>query len=299
VHDGVDYGFTGMVRRIDNQAIRHWLDNDAIVLLSSLGYSPTGETFNIRAEEVATAIAASLRADKLLLLYEGADLFDADGDLIHEMSPSDARHILDDGSVLDKGIRRHLEQALRACKAGVRRVHLIKRTLNGGLLLELFTRDGVGSMIAADLYEGLRPATIDDVGGLLELLQPLEEAGILVRRSRELLETEIGRFIALERDGAIIGCASLYPFPEEAVGELACVAIAPDYRNGGRADSLLRYIEKNARQQHLRRLFVLTTQTAHWFVERGFEPAEIGDLPVQKQNMYNWQRRSKVFIKTL
>jgi amino-acid N-acetyltransferase len=299
VHDGVDYGFTGTVRRIDNQAIHRWLKSDAIVLLSSLGYSPTGETFNLSAEEVATEIAAALRADKLLLLYEGADLLDADGALIREMSPADTARLLRDDSELDATIRRHLGQALRACRAGVRRIHLIRRTLDGGLLLELFTRDGVGTMIAADLYDDLRPATIDDVGGLLELLQPLEESGVLVRRSRELLETEIECFIVLERDGAVIGCASLYPFAQEGIGELACVAVAPQYRNGGRADALLRYIEKQARRQQLAQLFVLTTQTAHWFVERGFVPADIGDLPVARQAMYNWQRRSKVFVKTL
>ncbi|MDG4563434.1 MAG: amino-acid N-acetyltransferase [Candidatus Competibacter sp.] len=299
VRDGVDYGFTGEVRRIDDRAIRLWLEQDAIVLLSPLGYSPTGEIFNLRAEEVATAAAMALRADKLLVLGEGPELRDPAGQAIRQLSLGDANRLLVEHPTLSEDSNRHLRQALRAGQAGVRRIHLLSRQVDGALLLELFTRDGVGTLIASDIYEGLRPAAIDDVGGILELIRPLEEDGTLVRRSRERLEMEIERFVLLERDGAIIGCAALYPVPEEGVGELACVAVHPSYRNSGRADILLRHIERRAREQRLQRLFVLTTRAAHWFRERGFEPAEVANLPVQKQTLYNWQRRSKVFIKTL
>ncbi|HRC72640.1 MAG TPA: amino-acid N-acetyltransferase [Candidatus Competibacter sp.] len=299
VREGIDYGFTGEVRRIDDRAIRLWLDQNAIVLLSPLGYSPTGEIFNLSAEDVATATAMALRADKLLVLSESPALRRPDGRPIRELSPSDAERLLAAKTAPNEETTRHLEQALRACQAGVRRTHLLERGVDGALLLELFTRDGIGTLITADIYEGLRPAAIDDIGGLLALIQPLEEDGVLVRRSRERLEMEIGRFILLERDGAIIGCMALYPFPEEQIGELACVAMHPNYRNSGRAESLLRFIERQAREQGLKRLFVLTTRAAHWFQERGFEPAEVTDLPVRKLVLYNWQRRSKVFVKTL
>ena len=299
VREGVDYGFTGEVRRIDDRAIRLWLDQDAIVLLSPLGYSPTGEIFNLRAEEIATASAAALRADKLLVLSESSVPHDRDGRSIRELSPSDAERLLAERDDLSEETVRYLQQALRACRAGVRRTHLIERRVDGALLLELFTRDGIGTLVTADIYEGSRPATIDDVGGLLELIRPLEDDGTLVRRSRERLEMEIERFVLLERDGTSIGCMALYPFPEERLGELACVAMHPNYRNSGRAETLLRYIERQAREQGLNRLFVLTTRAAHWFQERGFEPAEVADLPIRKQALYNWQRRSKVFIKTL
>lgn len=299
VRDGVDYGFTGEVRRIDDRAIRLWLDQEAIVLLSPLGYSPTGEIFNLSAEGVAVATAMALRADKLLVLSEGPELRDPAGRPIRELSPSDAGRLLAEQPDLPEETARHLRQALRACQAGVRRIHLLSRRVDGALLLELFTRDGVGTLVTADIFEGLRPATIDDVGGLLELIQPLEDDGTLVRRSRERLEMEIERFSLLERDGTIIGCAALYPFPEERLAELACVAVHPAYQNSGRAEALLRFIERQARVQGLQRLFVLTTRAEHWFRERGFEPAEVADLPVQKRMLYNWQRRSKVFIKTL
>ena len=299
VHDGIDYCFTGEVRRIDNQAIKTWLDSGALVLLSSLGYSPTGEIFNIGAEEVATAAAASLRADKLLLLYEGEDLRDTSGNMIRELGPADVERLLASDLPIASDMQRHLRQALRACRAGVRRIHLLRRRMAGGLLLELFSRDGVGSMVNVDVYENLRSASIDDVGGILALIRPLEDAGILVRRSRELLEMEIDRFVVLERDNSIIGCAALYPFSEEHTGELACVAVEAAYQNSGRADALLKYIETQARRQGLRRLFVLTTRTAHWFLERGFQPGQVDDLPGQRKTLYNWQRASKVFIKTL
>jgi amino-acid N-acetyltransferase len=298
IRDGIDYCFTGEVRRIDAQGIRLGLDNGAIVLLSPLGYSPTGEIFNLSAEEVATATAAALRADKLLLLIEEAGLLDGNGQLLRQLSPSDAEHVLKTAHLQD-AMARQLNHALYACRAGVRRIHLVSRGVNGALLLELFTRDGIGTLITTDIYEGIRQATIDDVGGILELIRPLEADGTLVRRSRELLEIEIDRFTVLERDGAIIGCAALYPFPEKQAGELACLVVHSDYRNSGRAETLLRFIEEKARQQELTRLFVLTTRAAHWFRERGFEAAEITDLPVQKQAMYNLQRRSKAFIKTL
>ncbi len=300
VREGVDYGFTGEVRRIDDRAIRQWLDQDAIVLLSPLGYSPTGEIFNLSAEDVATAAAIALRADKLLVLSEISGVHDANtGHPLRELSPNDAQCLLDQDADLPGATRRHLRQAVRACQAGVRRVHLLDRRVEGALLLELFSRDGVGTLITADIYEGVRPAQIDDVGGLLALIRPLEEDGTLVRRSRERLEMEIDRFTLLERDGMIIGCAALYPFPEERLGELACVAVHPDYRNLGRADTLLRFIERQALAQGLERLFVLTTHTAHWFREHGFAAAEVADLPVRKQTLYNWQRRSKVFMKAL
>lgn len=299
VREGVDYCFTGEVRRIDTQAIKTWLDNDAIVLLSPLGYSPTGEIFNVSAAEVATSAASALRADKLLLLYEGAGPLDSVGEPVRQLSPSDTEHLLAEHHELSKDMAHYLSHALHACRAGVRRIHLVSRAVDGALLLELFTRDGVGTLITADIYEGIRSATIDDVGGILELIRPLEAKGSLVRRSRERLEMEIERFTVVERDGTIIGCAALYPFPQERLGELACVAVHPDYRNKGRADTLLRFIENKAVKHNLQRLFVLTTHTAHWFQERGFEPAEIIDLPVHKQAMYNLQRRSKVFIKSL
>ncbi|MBP0047184.1 amino-acid N-acetyltransferase [Marinobacterium sp. AK62] len=306
VLDGVDMGHTGELRRIDHDGIRKLLDLNQIVLLSNLGFSPTGEVFNLAVEEVATQAAIALKADKLILFGADGGIRDSRGDLRSELLAQTARRLvhqyhahLDDPEQPFSETANLLECAATACEQGVPRCHLIGYRDDGALLNELFTRDGQGTMVVSHSYEQVRSATIEDVGGILELIAPLEEKGVLVRRSRELLEAEIERFTVVERDGAIIGCAALYPFAEDRIGELACVAIDGNYRGGQRGDRLLEAIEASAREMGLEQLFVLTTRTAHWFLERGFHAAEKDRLPHEKQAIYNLQRNSKVFFKTL
>ncbi len=316
VRNGVDFEHTGEVRRVDVQALQKALDDNAVVLLSPLGYSPTGEVFNLSAEDVATAVAVELRADKLLCLTESMGLTEANKHLIRQLTLGEAQKLLSGDAqrrasvaggrmpgatkrALDAGVQRYLGCAVRACQNGVRRAHLISRRTGGALLLELFTRDGVGTLIAGDVYEDMRAATIDDVAGILELIAPLEEEGVLVRRSRERLETEIGHFTVMERDGMVIGCAALYPYAKEGVGELAGLAVHPGSRDAGGGEALLGGIERRAKQAKIKRLFVLTTHTPHWFQERAFKAGDIKDLPVARQALYNYQRNSKVFIKKL
>jgi amino-acid N-acetyltransferase len=299
VRDGVDYGHTGEVRRIDAEAVQRSLHDGSIVLLSPLGYSPTGEVFNLSMLDVATSAAIALKAEKLICLVEAPGLRNRRKQVVREMSVNEAEQALAaKASVLDDDVAL-LKSAVRVCNNGTRRVHVIDRRVDGALLLELFTRDGIGSLVNADVFEGMRQASIDDVGGILELIAPLEADGILVRRSRELLETEIDQFSVVERDGMIIGCAALYPYPNESVGELAGLAVHPDYRDSGRGQALLAYLERRAKKIGVKRLFVLTTQTAHWFMEHGFERADITALPVKKQALYNYQRRSLVYQKEL
>ena len=269
VVDGVDYHHTGRVRRIDINGIRRQLEDNAIVLLSPLGYSPTGEIFNLALEDIAVQCAAAIQADKLVLFGREAGITGPDGSLIRQCAVGEINRL-------------QIEDAEQAA-----------------LLEELFTHDGSGTLVAKDDYEQCRAANIDDVGGILELIEPLEQQGILLKRSRELLETEIGQFRLLERDGRIIACAALYPFPEEGCGEVACIVSHPDYRGGRRGQRLLQEIEAEARSQGLDRLFVLTTQTAHWFIEQGFVEQSRAELPARKQALYNLQRNSKVFFKPL
>ncbi|WP_018953353.1 amino-acid N-acetyltransferase [Thioalkalivibrio sulfidiphilus] len=299
VRDGVDYQHTGEVRRIDAEGIRRHLESGELALLSPLGYSPTGEVFNLSAEDVATATAIALKADKLIFLTETQTLRDGRRRPVTQLTAAEAQAWLDKRRSLAPETAQHLKSAIHACRQAVERVHLVDRSLDGALLLELYTRDGVGTLITGETYERLRRATIDDVGGILELIQPLEAEGMLVRRSREQLELEIDRFCVIERDGVVLGCAALYPFPEEAVGELACVAIHPQYRAAGRGDRLLEFVESEAKALGIGRLFVLTTRTAHWFRERGFEPGDIKALPLRRRELYNYQRNSKIFIKAI
>ncbi len=299
VRDGIDHCHTGEVRRIDEQAIKQLLDKGWIVLLSPIGYSPTGEVFNLLAEDVAVSAAQALKADKLIYLSEESKLLDEQGEPLKELCVSQISAVLQHNPQLSHESRRFLEDAAQLCQHGLHRAHMVPRHVDGALLQELFTRDGIGTLISQDRFEGTRQARIEDVGGILELLEPLEQQGILVRRSRELLEQEIDYFTIVERDGAIIGCAALYPYPKHKMAELACVAVHGDYRDTGRGDALVSYIEQQAKQQGMEELFVLTTRTAHWFVERGFAEADLNKLPLEKQQLYNFQRKSKIFSKAL
>ncbi len=294
---GVDTQFTGQVRKVNEGAIRERVSNGDIVLLSPLGYSPTGEVFNLTLEEVATTTAIAIKADKLIFLLDHGDTVDANDARIDQLTAAEAQKMA--RNLPDGDMKLYLPHAARACKAGVARVHLISANAEGALLVELFTHGGVGTMVTRESVDILRPASIDDVGGILQLIEPLEADGTLVRRERERLEQEIGQFIVNEFDGRIVGCVALYPFTDTQSGEMACLAVNPDFRDGGRGAALLDGAVAQAKKDGLKQLFVLTTRTTHWFIEHGFTLASPDDLPSVRKEMYNWKRRSKVLVKTL
>jgi amino-acid N-acetyltransferase len=299
VRHGIDYCHTGKVRRVDAAGLEQRLQAGAIAIVPPLGYSPTGEVFNLSAADVAASVAVALGAEKLISLVEAKGVTDSRNKLITNIVPKQVDALLQRRKKLAQDLKQHLSAAVDACRRGVKRVHILDRKQDGALLKELFTRDGIGTLITAEPYEETRTARIDDVGGLLELIEPLEKTGVLVRRSRELLETEIEGFTLMERDGMAVACAALYPYPKESMAELACVVVHPDYRGGDRGDRLLSYMESKARQQKIEKLFILTTQTAHWFMERGFVRADLRDLPMRRLALYNYRRNAKVFIKKL
>lgn len=284
IHRGVDFHNTGRVRKVNSSAIRKQLDAGALVVISPLGYSPSGEVFNINSLEVAAEVAGALLADKLIIL--DGDLRDESGVLVNEIQVSD----------IDTNTLSHFEPlaiARMACLKGVERCHLLNPGLDGAVLNELFTRDGVGTQVVRKSYEQVRAARADDVGGIIDLIEPLEADGVLVKRSRERLEAEVDKFIVIDRDGTIVGCAALYGYGD--IAELACLVTHPNYRDGTRGDALLDAVRHRAREEKFARLFVLTTHTAHWFTERGFEETALTDLPLERQNLYNYQRNSKLF----
>ncbi|MCC7410378.1 MAG: amino-acid N-acetyltransferase [Gammaproteobacteria bacterium] len=299
IRNGTDFRHTGVVRRVDTETINAQLDAGGLVLVPPLGYSPTGEIFNLNAEEVGTAVAAELHAAKLIFLLEGQRLLDTDGDLVREIIGTDLPGLLAALRAAGDPLAWVLQLADQACRNGVRRVHLLDRQSDGALIRELFTRDGAGTLVSASPFDDMRSATIDDAAGILEIIRPLEADGTLVWREREKLEMEIGQFTVVARDGVILGCAALFPYPGESVAELACLAVGTDYRRGGYGQALLDLLEGRARQLGVRRLFVLTTQAEHWFEERGFVEADIDALPVERKALYNYQRNSKVLIKAL
>ncbi|MGZ5053263.1 MAG: amino-acid N-acetyltransferase, partial [Methylobacter sp.] len=270
VIDGIDYCHTGEVRRIDSAAIHQQLDQDNVVLISPIGYSPSGEVFNLSAEQVATAVSIALKAEKLVLLAEQSCCNPDNGEQIQQMTTAEADVFLQQYPDISTNISLPLKAAMQSCQSGIDRVHLINRSIDGALLLELFSRDGIGTLISSTAFEELRPATLNDIGGILELIKPLEQQGKLAKRSREKIEMEIADYIVIERDGLIIGCTALHPDVQGSFGAIACLAVHPDYRGSHRGNRMLEYVYRRARELKLKKLFVLSTQTMHWFIERGF-----------------------------
>jgi amino-acid N-acetyltransferase len=298
VIDGVDLELTGIARKVAYETINPILDAGGLILLSPLGFSPTGEVFNLTMEDVAVAAAIALRADKLIFISEIPMMVDAGGEEIRELSAHQAEAVLGAG-FLPSDASFYLQHAIKACNGGVARSHIVPFALDGSALLELFTHDGVGTMISYQNLETLREATIEDVGGILKLIEPLENDGTLVKRGRELIEREVENFSVIEHDGVIFGCAALYPFPAEKMAEMACLTVNPEVQSQGDGERILKHMENRARAQGFKKVFVLTTRTAHWFLKRGFVAASVDALPKDRQHMYNWQRKSLVLVKTL
>lgn len=300
IRDGIDFQHTGEVRRIDTEGIVRILDQGDIVMLSAIGYSPTGEIFNLRSVEVATRTAVALKADKFLLLGEGECRDQSTGRLLRQLTTREVDDLLaEDGRVLDHDMKPFLQAASLAAEGGVERSHLINRHLDGGILQELFTRDGGGTLVSRTPFENLRKAKVGDVPGMLDLILPLEQKGVLVPRSKERLESEIDDYTVIERDGTIIGCAALHGFPEAGMGEIACLVLHSDYHRGKRGERLLKHLEDKARRLGFISLFALSTQTVDWFRERGYELAALSDLPLVRQAVYNFSRNSRVLMKRL
>ncbi|TSE33787.1 amino-acid N-acetyltransferase [Tepidimonas taiwanensis] len=306
--DGIDFQHSGVVRKVDTAGIVRALDMGALVLLSPFGFSPTGEAFNLSMEEVATSVAVALQADKLIFVTEVPGIrvrpFDPPGDdnpIDTELPLRDAERILAEGpppvQPTDPGF--YLQHCVRACKGGVERSHIIPFAVDGSLLLEVYVHDGIGTMVVDEKLEHLREATADDVGGILQLIEPFEKDGTLVKRSRTEIERDIANYTIIEHDGVIFGCAALYPYPEARTGEMASLTVAPQAQGQGDGEKLLKRIEQRARLMGLESIFVLTTRTMHWFLKRGFQPVAPDWLPEARKRKYDWDRRSQVLVKRL
>ena len=296
--DGVDFEHTGLVRKVEADSIRQALLGGSIVLVPPLGFSPTGEAFNLSLEDIATSLAITLDADKLIFLCSDESMPRLENRSLAEVSEDEAEGILAQGD-LNEEAAFTLGHALRACRGGVARAHLVPYGLDGALLLELFTHDGVGMMLVEETLEALRPATIDDVAAIVSLLEPLESDGTLAARGRATVERDIERFTVIEHDGVIFGCAALYIFDGSPMGELACLMVRSETREQGDGERLLKSIEAQAKAAGLTAIFVLTTRTTHWFMKRGFKAATIAALPEDRRAHYNWDRKSQILLKTL
>jgi amino-acid N-acetyltransferase len=303
--DGVDFMHSGVVRRVDGAAIRRALDTGALVMLSPFGFSATGEAFNLTMEDVATSVATSLQADKLIFVTEIPGLREAQDD---PEAPIDTEIALADAERLFAALPAptqpsdaafYLRHCIKACRGGVERSHIVPFAVDGAVLQEVFTHDGIGTMVVDEKLESLREATADDVAGILKLIEPYERDGTLVKRSRTEIERDVANYTVIEHDGIIFGCAALYPYPESRTGEMAALTVSPDSQGQGDGDRMLKRVEQRARAMGLDSLFVLTTRTMHWFVKRGFSQVDPDWLPEARKRKYNWDRRSQVFVKKL
>lgn len=289
VIDGIDFQHTGETRKVNEQAIQAILDAGQIVLLTPLAYSLTGEVFNLNTLELACNVANKINAYKLVVFTDDQQMEQLPKQIslyeLKQFKPHNPNQIW-------------LWQQLITNADKIQRVHLMNESDPSSLLIELYSRDGIGTLVFTDRYHEIRTAKLEDASQILDLIEPLEATGRLVKRSKEKLESEIEKFIVVERDNKIIGSAALYGF-ENNSAELACLAISPDYQGQGIGEQLLEKIEQLAKNSEISKLFLLTTHTDHWFIEHGFNPAKVLDLPESRQQIYNHQRQSKVLIKDI
>ena len=306
VIDGVDFKHSGLVRKVDSVGIRHTLEYGAMVLMSPFGFSPTGEAFNLTMEEVATSVAISIQADKLIFLTEIAGI-PMNTDLpISEDNPIDTELPLDAAKMLLATLSPaqrptdtafYLQHCVKACESGVERSHILPFSVDGSLLLEVYVHDGIGTMVVDEKLESLRQATADDIGGILQLIEPFERDGTLVKRDRTEIERDVDHYTVIEHDGVIFGCAALYPYPDERTAEMAALTVSPQSQAQGDGERILKRVEQRARAMGLQSIFVLTTRTMHWFIKRGFVQVDPEWLPEARKRKYNWDRRSQVLVK--
>lgn len=305
IMDGVDFMHSGVVRKVDGEAIRRAIDTGAMVLLSPFGFSPTGEAFNLAMEDVATSAAVALKADKLIFLTEIAGIHenpaDATSPIDTELALADAQRMLaslpNPQQPTDTAF--YLQHCVKACRGGVERTHILPFNVDGALLLEVFTHDGIGTMVVDEKLESLREATVDDLGGILKLIEPHEADGTLVKRDRTEIERDLHLYTVIEHDGVIFGSAALYPYPEAKTAEMAALTVSPNVQNKGDGERILKRIEQRAKAMGFESIFVLTTRTMHWFMKRGFVVGDPDWLPDARKSSYNWDRRSQVLVKKL
>jgi amino-acid N-acetyltransferase len=259
-------------------------------------------------EEVATSVAAELQADKLIFLTETPGIriqphepASDDNPIDTELPLAVAKQLLAEAPAPTEptDIGFYLQHCVKACEEGVERSHILPFAVDGALLLEVYVHDGIGTMVIDEKLEELREATADDVGGILQLIEPFENDGTLVKRNRTEIERDVDHYTIIEHDGVIFACAALYPYPEARTAEMAALTVSPQSQGQGDGEKVLKRVEQRARAMGLSSIFVLTTRTMHWFIKRGFVQMDPDWLPEARKRKYNWDRKSQVLVKKL
>jgi len=290
VMGGHDQGFKGKPRKVNKSAIAALLDDDMLVVIPPVGYALTGETFILNCQSLAGEVAKALHADKLIYFLPSHGLVDDAG---HRISERSTTQLEDDDDSLASGIKQGIKSALTDQS---NRCHLVSYAHDGALLEELFTMTGSGTIVTPGPAV-IRSAVAEDVEAMLELIRPLERSGALIERSRDDLDQNLADYLVVDLEGQLIGCGALHEFGDTA--EIASLATDPHHRDQDYGERLLSSLLHRAMQRGVKAVFVLTTQTEHWFLERGFMRAEKDHLPAPKLAKYNSQRNSKVLIRPL
>jgi len=303
VIDGVDMELTGQIRKIDTNAITDKLSNKEIVIISPLGYSPIGDIFNLSYEQTAAHVSQAIKAEKLIYYINANGILNIRGELIPELTTFKAKHLIEsiENPKNAPFISYHdfniLKSSLYAIKNNIEKVHLINRNINGSVIEEIFTDKGSGTVLTEYSLQNIRAAEIRDINQIINIIEPLEKEGVLVVRKNKNIDKDINYFYVIEHDHNIIGTVALYQYEE--MMEIACFAIHDNYQNLGYGKKLLRFCEQKAMNKNIKNLFILTTQSEHWFIENNFSLTDRKFIPDERKKTYTIERNSKYFIKRL
>jgi amino-acid N-acetyltransferase len=295
--EGRDMMFSGDLRSLDAKGISESLDRGEIVLIPPVGFGSSGELFNLDSQTLAYEISANFQSEKLIFLHEEEGIF-CEGNIVRQMSVGKAELDLADGKI-GGGLAKYLPIGAQSCRKGVARVHFISYLSDGAILRELFTRDGVGTMLSDVPFDNLRPAMQVDVLEILELITPMQEQGILLARTYDSLLKDLDDFIVIIREDTVVATAALHQYKGTQQGEIACVAVHQDYRGDEFGDMLLSELELRAGSCEVSELFVLTTHAIDWFEERGYTLGAKTDLPKARLGTYSDSRNSVILTKKL
>ncbi len=295
--EGTDMLFSGEIRSLDDDGMRGRLAEGEIVLIPPVGFAPSGELFNLDSLTLALEISTKLKSSKLIFVSKEKGVLHGD-DIVRQISVAQAESEKSDRQLPGK-LKDLLATGVRACRDGVGRVHFISYLIDGTILRELFTRDGVGTMMSDTPFDNLRAANQTDIVEILELIKPMQEQGLLLSRTYENLLEDLKDFIVIIREGTVVAAAALHQYEEFSQGEVACVAVHRDYRGDEFGDMLLSELELRAEKNKVNKLFVLTTQAVDWFKERGYVLGNKEDLPQARLDSYSDIRNSAILVKTI
>jgi amino-acid N-acetyltransferase len=298
---GLDHQHTGKVDRVDVPLLRALMEHDVIPVIPPLGMDGEGNTYRLNSDAVAVEVAQALHAVKLIYLTNAEGITVA-GELLRQLTAEEAESTLKSHRAdIPATVVSKLVQAVRAARNGVPRVHIIDGRVEEGLLAEVFSNEGIGTLVYTNEYQAIRRARKKDSRAIFHLIQTGMENDELVRRTLPEIERQIDDFYVFEVDGTPAGCAALHEFADVRKAEIACVCVSPKYENQGIGGRLMQFVEAQARSRGLAELFCLSTQAVNYFVQKGgFRLGTPDDLPAARRERYERNgRRSQVLAKTL